>query len=113
MLPSLYPLLRQQYDLSYSQLGVITLVFHLLACLCQLAVGGFTDLLWVAALVGLGSSIFHPEASRAARAALPLLTGLAQSVFQLGGNVGSASALPLLGVLGCWLPKDARPEAAR
>ncbi len=129
VLPSLYPLLQQQYQLSYSQLGVITLVFHLVACLCQPMVGwftdrhpcprllpwamlgmlagilwlgrakGFGDLLWVAALVGLGSSIFHPEASRAARAALPGRAGLAQSAFQLGGNVGSAAAPLLLAAL--------------
>lgn len=129
VLPSLYPLLQQQYRLSYGQLGAITLVFHLIACLCQPAVGwftdrrpcprllpwamlgmlagmlwlgqakGFGDLLGVAALVGLGSSIFHPEASRAARAALPARAGLAQSVFQLGGNVGSAAAPLLLALL--------------
>lgn len=129
VLPSLYPLLQQQYRLSYGQLGVITLVFHLVACLCQPLVGwltdrrpcprllpwamlgmltgmlwlgqakGFGDLLWVAALVGLGSSIFHPEASRAARAALPGRAGLAQSAFQLGGSVGSAAAPLLLAAL--------------
>lgn len=129
VLPSLYPVLQQQYQLSYSQLGVMTLVFHLVACLWQPVVGwftdrrpcprllpwamlgllagmlclgrasGFGDLLGVAALVGLGSSVFHPEASRAARAALPGRAGQAQSVFQLGGNVGSAAAPLLLAAL--------------
>lgn len=129
VLPSLYPLLQQQYQFSYAQLGMITLVFHLVACLCQPAIGGYTDrrpcawllpcamlcmlagmwrlsnamgyadFLWVAGLIGLGSAIFHPEASRAARAAEPHRPGLAQSVFQLGGNVGSAAAPLLLAAL--------------
>lgn len=129
VLPSLYPVLQQQYQLSFGQLGFITLVFHLVACLCQPAVGWYTDrrpcpqllpcamlcllagmamlatadsfgdFVQVAILVGLGSSIFHPEASRAARAAVPGRPGLAQSVFQLGGNVGSAAAPLLLAAL--------------
>ena len=125
VLPALYPLLQSRYALSYSQIGLITLVFHLVGSLCQPLVGWCTDrtprpwlLPWamlcmaaamvllaradslpdfvlVAATIGLGSSIFHPEGSRAARSASPDRPGLAQSVFQLGGNIGSAAA-PLL-----------------
>lgn len=129
VLPSLYPELQIRFQLSYSQLGLITLMFHLIGSLCQPVVGwytdhrpsprllpwammcmivamtllafadGFTDFLWVAAAVGLGSSIFHPEGSRAARAASEGRLGLAQSVFQLGGNIGSAVAPLLLATL--------------
>lgn len=125
VLPTLYPALKTEYDLSYGQLGLLTLVFHLVGALCQpligywgdrrsrpwllpsgmlcMAVGlwllaeagSFSGLLWVAALVGLGSSIFHPEAARACRQVSAGRFGLAQSVFQLGGNIGSALA-PLL-----------------
>lgn len=125
VLPSLYPVLQSQYGLSYAQLGLLTLMFHLIGSLCQPLVGwhtdrrpcawllpcamlcmgagmvllayaeGFTGFMLAAALVGLGSSIFHPEGSRAARAVCAGRPGLAQSVFQLGGNLGSAAA-PLL-----------------
>lgn len=125
VLPTLYPALKTEYGLSYGQLGLLTLVFHLVGALCQPLIGywgdrrsrpwllpsgmlymaiglwllaraeSFVGLLWVAALVGLGSSIFHPEAARACRQVSAGRFGLAQSVFQLGGNIGSALA-PLL-----------------
>ncbi len=129
VLPSLYPTLQARFALSYAQLGLITLLFHLIGSICQPLVGWYTDrhpspkllpwamgcmgagmllltnassfveFLLVAALVGLGSSIFHPEGSRAARAASGGRLGLAQSVFQLGGNIGSAAAPLLLAIL--------------
>lgn len=125
VLPSLYPVLQSQYDLSYAQLGLLTLTFHLVGSLCQPLLGAWTDrqprpwllpcamlcmgagmvllacaegfagFMLAAGMVGLGSSIFHPEGSRAARLAGGPRLGLAQSVFQLGGNIGSAAA-PLL-----------------
>lgn len=125
VLPTLYPALKTEYALSYGQLGLLTLVFHLVGALCQPLIGywgdrrsrpwllpsgmlcmaiglwllvraeSFVGLVWVAALVGLGSSIFHPEAARACRQVSAGRFGLAQSVFQLGGNIGSALA-PLL-----------------
>ncbi|MCW2291673.1 FSR family fosmidomycin resistance protein-like MFS transporter [Pseudomonas sp. BIGb0408] len=125
VLPTLYPALKAEYGLSYGQLGLLTLVFHLVGALCQPLIGywgdrrsrpwllpsgmlcmaiglwllaqaeSFAGLVWVAALVGLGSSIFHPEAARACRQVSAGRFGLAQSVFQLGGNIGSALA-PLL-----------------
>lgn len=125
VLPTLYPALKVEYALSYGQLGLLTLVFHLVGALCQPLIGcwgdrrsrpwllpsgmlcmaiglwllvraeSFVGLVWVAALVGLGSSIFHPEAARACRQVSAGRFGLAQSVFQLGGNIGSALA-PLL-----------------
>lgn len=125
VLPTLYPALKTEYALSYGQLGLLTLVFHLVGALCQPLIGywgdrrsrpwllpsgmlcmaiglwllaraeSFVGLIWVAALVGLGSSIFHPEAARACRQVSAGRFGLAQSVFQLGGNIGSALA-PLL-----------------
>lgn len=129
VLPALYPELQLRFQLSYSQLGLITLMFHLVGSLCQPVVGWYTDrrpsprllpwamvwmivamtllafadefadFLWVAAAVGLGSSIFHPEGSRGARAVSDGRLGLAQSVFQLGGNIGSAVAPLLLATL--------------
>ena len=136
VLPSLYPTLQARFALSYAQLGLITLVFHLVGSILQPAVGWYTDrrpcprllpwgmlcmtggmvtlaiahsfaeLLLVAAMIGLGSSIFHPEGSRAARAASPGRPGLAQSVFQFGGNIGSAAA-PLLAATLVILPVEA------
>jgi FSR family fosmidomycin resistance protein-like MFS transporter len=129
VLPSLYPDLQSRFQLSYAQLGIITLVFHLVGSLGQPAVGWYTDrrpsplllpcsmmcmlagmsllafadsfvdFLFVAAAVGLGSSIFHPEGARAARMASGGRLGTAQSIFQLGGNVGSAAAPLLLATL--------------
>lgn len=128
VLPSLYPQLKTGYALSYGQIGLITLVFHLIGAVGQPLVGycadrrrypwllpaamvcmgagllllaqaqSFAALLLVALLLGLGSAIFHPEATRACRQVAAGRFGLAQSVFQLGGNIGSATA-PLLIVL--------------
>lgn len=125
LLPAIYPILKQSYDLSFSQIGYLTLTFQITASILQPVVGLYTDhrpkpyslpfgmaftligllllgsagsfpaLLVAAALVGLGSSVFHPEAARVARAASGGRYGLAQSIFQVGGNAGSAIG-PLL-----------------
>lgn len=125
LLPAIYPLLKQAYALDFGQIGVLTLAFQLTASLLQPMVGLFTDkrplpfslatgmllslcgllllshassyglLILAACLVGLGSAIFHPEASRVARLASGGRYGLAQSVFQVGGNAGTALG-PLL-----------------
>ena len=125
LLPALYPMLKGSLDLSFGQIGLVTLAFQLTASLLQPLVGSFTDrrplpyslavgmgftlvgllllsvagsfpvLLLAAALVGMGSSVFHPESSRVARLASGGRHGLAQSLFQVGGNVGSAVG-PLL-----------------
>ena len=125
LLPAIYPLLKTQYALDFGQIGLLTLVFQLTASLLQPVVGYYTDrrpmpyslalgmsftlagllllayassfalLLFAAALVGTGSSVFHPESSRIARLASGGRHGFAQSVFQVGGNAGSATG-PLL-----------------
>jgi FSR family fosmidomycin resistance protein-like MFS transporter len=125
LLPAIYPVLKKTYALDFAQIGLITLVFQVTASLLQPAVGHFTDrrpqvyslpagmtltlvgllllsvagsyplLLLAAALVGMGSSIFHPESSRVARLASGGRHGLAQSIFQVGGNLGTALG-PLL-----------------
>jgi FSR family fosmidomycin resistance protein-like MFS transporter len=125
LLPAMYPLLKQNFTLSFAQVGLITLTFQVTASLLQPFVGIYTDkrplpyslvigmgftltgllllsqassfpmLLCAAALVGSGSSVFHPESSRISRMASGGQHGLAQSVFQVGGNIGSASG-PLL-----------------
>lgn len=125
LIPAMYPILKESFRLSFSQIGLITLTFQLTASLLQPVVGLYTDrypkpyslaigmgftlvgllLLSVAAsfpmilvsagLVGMGSSVFHPESSRMARAASGGRHGLAQSLFQVGGNAGSAIG-PLL-----------------
>ncbi len=128
LLPSIYPLLKANYGLSFAQLGMITLTFQLAASLLQPVVGVITDrrsmpyslpvgmsltgiglvslsqassfsmILVSAALVGFGSAIFHPEASRIAHMAAGRRRGFAQSIFQVGGNAGSAVG-PLLAAL--------------
>ena len=125
LLPALYPMLKTSYDLSFGQIGFLTFTFQVTASLLQPIVGAYTDrksrpyslaigmgstlvglvmlayanhfgvLLLAAALIGTGSSVFHPESSRVARMASGGRHGLAQSVFQVGGNVGSAIG-PLL-----------------
>jgi len=125
VLRSIYPLLKDKYDLTFTQIGLITLTFQLTASLLQPWVGNYTDrhpnplllpcgmvctlvgilmlsqvgsfplILLAAALVGVGSSTFHPEASRVARLASGGRYGFAQSTFQVGGNAGSAFG-PLL-----------------
>jgi FSR family fosmidomycin resistance protein-like MFS transporter len=125
VLPSIYPMLKDSYGLTFTQVGLITLTFQLTASLLQPWVGYHTDrhpkpwllpagtvctlvgivmmsmvgsfalILLAAALIGIGSSTFHPEASRVARLASGGRFGLAQSTFQVGGNAGSAFG-PLL-----------------
>ncbi|RRV32086.1 MFS transporter [Pseudomonas sp. o96-267] len=125
VLPAIYPMLKLNYGLSFAQIGLITLTFQLTASLLQPWVGYHTDrhpkpwllpagslctlvgilmlafvgsfpaILMAAALVGIGSSTFHPEASRIARLASGGRYGLAQSTFQVGGNAGTAFG-PLL-----------------
>ena len=125
LLPAIYPILKANYGLDFGQIGLITLAFQITASLLQPCVGMVTDrrplpyslalgmaatlcgllllsraehfwaLLVAAALVGLGSSVFHPEASRVARMASGGRFGMAQSVFQVGGNLGAAIG-PLL-----------------
>ncbi len=125
LVPALYPIFKTSYQLSYAQIGLLTFTFQVTASLLQPIVGSYTDrrarpyslaagmgftlvgltllawagnfalLLLAAALIGSGSSVFHPESSRVARMASGGKHGLAQSVFQVGGNVGSATG-PLL-----------------
>ena len=122
---AIYPLLKSEFALSFAEIGLITLTYQITASLLQPVVGLYTDrhpqprslsigmgftlagivllafaprygvLLVAAALVGTGSSIFHPESSRVARMASGGRHGLAQSIFQVGGNAGSAAG-PLL-----------------
>ncbi|GLK86177.1 MFS transporter [Ancylobacter defluvii] len=123
-----YPMFKDTFDLNYAQIGLLTLVYNVTASLLQPLVGLYTDhrpqpyslpfgmmmsllgllvlafagsfsvLLLGAVLLGIGSSIFHPESSRIARLASGGAHGLAQSTFQVGGNVGSALG-PLLLVM--------------
>jgi FSR family fosmidomycin resistance protein-like MFS transporter len=128
LLSAIYPLLQSNYGLSFAQIGIITLTFQGTASVLQPMVGFYIDrnprpyslamgmgltlsglvlfsqagsypvLLLAAALVGTGSSVFHPESSRVARMASGGRHGLAQSLFQVGGNAGSAIG-PLLAAL--------------
>ena len=125
LLPTIYPLLKSSFSLSFGQIGFLTLVFNVAASLLQPLIGFVTDrrpqpytlplgmgctllglvtlayapsypmLLAGGALLGVGSAIFHPESSRLARLASGGAHGFAQSVFQVGGNVGQALG-PLL-----------------
>lgn len=125
LIPAIYPIVKTNYHLSFAQIGLITLTFQLAASMFQPFVGLYTDkkpqpyslaigmtftlvglitlsfanhfhyILVSVALIGTGSSVFHPEASRMASAASGGKRGLAQSVFQLGGNFGSSLG-PLL-----------------
>lgn len=125
LVPAVYPILKTSFALDFGQIGLITLAFQLTASFLQPVVGYVTDktprpyslamgmafslaglvllsrawsfeiIILAAALIGIGSSIFHPEASRIARAASGGRHGFAQSLFQVGGNSGSAIG-PLL-----------------
>jgi len=125
VIPAIYPLLKENFHLSFTQIGIITFVNQLTASLLQPLVGNYTDknpqpfslaigmgftligLLFLAysgtfiivlisvMLVGMGSSVFHPESSRMARYASGGRAGTAQSIFQVGGNTGTAVG-PLL-----------------
>jgi FSR family fosmidomycin resistance protein-like MFS transporter len=128
LLPAIYPLLKENYHLTFAQVGLITLTFQATASLLQPVVGSYTDrrpkpyslaigmgftllgliflsratdyrmILVSAALVGMGSSIFHPEASRISHMAAGGRHGFAQSLFQVGGNLGSSLG-PLAGLI--------------
>ncbi len=125
LIPAIYPILKSSFHLNFTQIGLITLAYNLTASLLQPFVGMYTDrrphpyslpvgmaftlsgllmlawapnfglLLLAASMVGMGSSVFHPESSRVARLASGGQHGLAQSVFQVGGNAGTALG-PLL-----------------
>ena len=128
IIPSIYPIIKDKYGFSFGQIGMITLVFQMTSSLLQPLVGRVADrhpmpyalsggmvftligiiLLSIAnqysfiiiavGVIGMGSSIFHPEASRIAQLAGGRKKGLAQSIFQVGGNGGSAIG-PLLAAL--------------
>jgi len=128
LLPSIYPVLKASFGLTFAQIGLITFSFQLAASVLQPVVGRFTDrhpkpyslafgmaitlvglvflsrapsypmILLSSVLIGLGSAIFHPEASRVAHMAAGDRHGFAQSVFQTGGNFGSSLG-PLLAAL--------------
>jgi FSR family fosmidomycin resistance protein-like MFS transporter len=128
LVPAIYPILKSTFALSFADVGLVALTLQVTASLLQPAVGFYTDrratpfalaagmgvslvgllllsaagtfaiLLVAAGLMGVGSAIFHPEASRVARMASGGRHGLAQSVFQVGGNFGSSLG-PLLGAL--------------
>ncbi len=125
LLPAIYPLLKNNYHLDFSQIGLITFTTQFVASVLQPVVGLFTDkrpqpyslpigmgfslsgllllstassfpaILLAVALVGVGSSVFHPESSRVARMAAGPKPGFAQAIFQVGGNAGTATG-PLL-----------------
>ncbi|MGJ1286160.1 MFS transporter [Sphingobacterium spiritivorum] len=125
IIPSVYPLLKDEHHLTFSQIGMITFVYQMAASIFQPVVGSFTDkrpqpysqiigmafslvglilfsyahsyeiILIAVFLVGVGSSIFHPESSRVAYMASGGKRSLAQSIFQIGGNAGTALA-PIL-----------------
>jgi len=125
LLPAIYPSLKTDFHLNFTQIGMITLVYQITASLLQPALGYYSDLkpkpyslaagmvstligllllsiagsyamiLVCATLIGVGSAVFHPESSRVARMASGGRHGLAQSLFQVGGNTGSALG-PLL-----------------
>lgn len=120
LLPALYPVLKTQYALSYFQLGLLTLAQQITACILQPVMGlsgdlkprpytlavamavvaigvvmlatanSFAFLLLAATVLGIGSALFHPEASRVCRMASGGKLGFAQSSFQVGGNTGTA-----------------------
>jgi FSR family fosmidomycin resistance protein-like MFS transporter len=128
IVPAIYPILKENFQLSYLQIGLITFVFQMTASVFQPVVGNYTDknpikyalsmgmiftliglltlslansfyiVLISVAVTGLGSAIFHPEASRMAFLASGGKRGMAQSLFQVGGNAGSAIG-PLLAAL--------------
>ena len=128
LIPSIYPIVKEHFSLSFAQIGLITLTFQMAASILQPFVGFFTDkrpqpyslaigmsssliglivlalansfgyVLFAVGLIGVGSSIFHPEASKVAYMAGGIRRGLAQSIFQVGGNAGSSIG-PLLAAL--------------
>jgi len=129
VIPASYPILKDNFNLNFTQIGLITFVYQLTASLLQPFIGFYTDkkpkpyslvigmlftisglallsfanhfwmILAAVSLVGIGSSIFHPEASRVAFLGSGGKRGLAQSIFQLGGNTGSAIGPLLVAVI--------------
>jgi len=125
LLPAIYPMLKESFGLSFTRIGLITLTFQMVGSVFQPVIGFYTDrhpkpyslvvgmgitlvglvalalapsyyaVLAAAAMIGLGSAIFHPESSRMARLASGGSHGFAQSLFQVGGNAGSSIG-PLL-----------------
>ena len=128
VIPAIYPLLKDSFGFTFAQIGIITLVFQLTSSIFQPFVGQYADrhpqpyslaagmcftllgllalafapsfvvILLAVAVIGCGSSVFHPEASRVAQMASGGRKSLAQSIFQVGGNGGSALG-PLLAAL--------------
>src|ERR1044071_116560 len=128
MIPAMYPLIKEAYHLDFAQVGLITLAFQVTSSLLQPLLGYVTDqrpwpyamvagmaatlagliglafahnypmVLVSAALVGLGSAVFHPEATRMARHAAAGQQGFAQGIFQIGGHAGYAIG-PLLAAM--------------
>lgn len=128
LIPSIYPLVKNSFHLTFTQIGLITLTFQLSASLLQPLVGFYTDkkpqpfslaismfftltglillsqasaystILFSVSMIGIGSAVFHPEASKVAYMAAGNRRGLAQSIFQVGGNAGSSLG-PLLAAL--------------
>ena len=128
VIPSVYPIFKEEYGFSFLQIGIITLVVQMTSSILQPVVGSYTDrhphpyslsvgmlftlagilllafadsfglILFSVAIVGLGSAIFHPESSRIAQLSAGDKKGLGQSVFQVGGNGGSAVG-PLLAAI--------------
>ena len=151
VIPAVYPLLKAKFGFSFAQIGLITLVFQMTSSILQPFVGryadrhprpyslaagmcftlaglfalalapGFAPILLAVALIGWGSSIFHPESSRVAQLASGGRKGLAQSIFQVGGNAGSAimwfapAALLAIGILlriGNWYKRQLNAATA-
>ena len=128
VIPSIYPLIKGEFHLTFAQVGLIAFTFQIIASILQPFVGFYTDrkprpfslpvgmgltltglliasvathyyvILVAVSFIGMGSSIFHPESSRVAHLASGGKKGLAQSIFQLGGNAGSAIG-PLLAAI--------------
>ncbi|CAI2768436.1 MFS transporter [Flavobacterium collinsii] len=128
VIPAVYPILKTKFSLTFTEVGLITLTYQLTASILQPFIGFYTDkkprpyslaigmgftlvglaavavassfvnILLAVSLIGIGSSIFHPESSRVAHLASGGKKGLAQSIFQLGGNAGSAIG-PLLAAI--------------
>ena len=120
VVPAIYPIVKEDFSLTFAQIGVITFVFQMTSSILQPFVGRYADrhpspyaltagmcftlaglvmlafsrsfglIILSVGVIGIGSSIFHPEASRVAQLAAGKKKGLAQSIFQVGGNGGSA-----------------------
>ncbi|MBD5267109.1 MAG: MFS transporter [Bacteroides sp.] len=128
VVPSIYPIIKEDFGLSFAQIGIVTLVFQMTSSILQPFVGRYADkhpspyaltlgmcftlcgllllafssnfmmIIFSVSVIGMGSSIFHPEASRVAQLAAGRKKGLAQSIFQVGGNGGGAIG-PLLAAI--------------